>query len=445
MSTGSESGLTNHFRASFIFSRVRENVMFLYHGEDYHTVHQELITTSSFKSLSFVTSLALASERPPPPFLPSAKRPPSKQSPTHLLSFPLFFSSFDLLIVSSSRKGDTIPLSINSEPDLRILMAPHAELSPPPSPGHEKPAPGRTHSTGLIAHLQRYQLTQDVGSLMENYAPNVLTTTITRGAHIAASLVPTKILSKADSIADSLLAQVDQAFPSLPSMPLSNLTNPPKRILEKTIINPVSAVNTASKVYIDSTRSSITESRKNFRENISRIYKKSVSPPLANMTNPYLAPINSRILESLNSAAPKSYNEALTESPDVTAEPKPEFEKTFKLFQVAVSRARLHVLIPFKSQATHTKEDVVEGGDQSKAGIGESANRICGGVEHLMRVCREEASHEKENGVSAGMRVGRKVGERVAGDVVGTGIMVVAKSVGAAWGVLDAGREKLGI
>lgn len=387
-----------------------------------------------------MTSLALASEHPHSP-----KRPLSKQFPTHLLSFPLFFSSFDLVIVSSSRKRDTIPVSINSEPDLRILMAPHAEPSPPPSPGHEKPAPAYTHSTGTIAHLRRYQLTQDVGSLMEDYAPNALTATITSGASIAASLVPTMILSKADSIGDSLLAQVDQTFPSLPSMPLSSLTNPPKRIFEKTIVNPISAVNTATKVYIDSTRSAIAESRKRFWKNISRIYRESVSPPLANLTNLHLEAINNRISESLGSAAPEWYSEALTESPDVTAEPKPEFEKTFELFQTVVSQARQHVFAPSKDQAAHTKEDIVDSGSQMKAEIKESPSRIRGSTEHLMKVYREEASHEKENGVAAGMRVGLKVGERIAGDLVGIGIVAVAAGVGAAWGVLDVGREKLGV
>ncbi|PUU76854.1 hypothetical protein B9Z19DRAFT_1087465 [Tuber borchii] len=323
-------------------------------------------------------------------------------------------------------------------------MAPHAEPSPPPSPGHEKPALAYTHSTGTIAHLRRYQLAQDVGSLMEDYAPNALTATITSGAGIAASLVPTMILSRADSIGDLLLAQVDQTFPSLPSMPLSSLTNPPKRIFEKTIVNPISAVNTATKVYIDSTRSAIAESRKRFWKDISRIYRKSVSPLLANLTNPHLEAINNRISESLGSAAPEWYSEALTESPDATAEPKPEFEKTFELFQTVVSQARQHVFVPSKDQAAHTKEDTVDGRSQKKAEI-KGSSRIRGSAEHLMKVYREEASYEKENGVTAGMRVGLKVGERIAGDFVGIGIMGVAAGVGAAWGVLDIGREKLGV
>lgn len=324
-------------------------------------------------------------------------------------------------------------------------MAPHAEPSPPPSPGDEKPAPDHAHSTGTIAHLRRYQLAQDVGSLMEDYSPNALTATMTSGANIAASLVPTIILSKADSIADSLLAQVDQTFPSLPSMPLSSLTNPPKRILEKTIVNPISAVNTATKVYIDSTRSAIAESRKRFWKNISRIYRKSVSPPLANLTNPYLEAVNHRISESLGPAAPEWYSEALTESPDATAEPKPEFEKTFELFQTVVSQARKHVFVLFTDQATHTKEDIVDGDSRMKAEVKGSPSRIRGSAEHLMKVCREEAGCEKENGVAAGMRVGLKVGERIAEDVVGIEIMAVAAGVGAAWGIWDAGRERLGI
>ncbi|KAG0639613.1 hypothetical protein HOY80DRAFT_1000847 [Tuber brumale] len=324
-------------------------------------------------------------------------------------------------------------------------MAPHAEPSPPPSPGHEKPAPDYARSTGTIAHLRRYQLTQDVGSLTEGYVPNTLTTTIASGASLAASLVPTKILSKADSIADSLLAQVDQTFPSLPSMPLSNLTNPPKRIVEKAIINPISALSTAAKVYAESTRSAITESCKGLRGDISRIYKENVSPPLANLTNPYLEAINGRISESLDSAAPEWYSEAPTEPPDVTARPKPEFEKTFELFQTAVSHARRHVFAPPKDQGAHTKEDITDGGNRLKAEIKRSPSRIRGGAEHLMKVYREEASCEQGNGVVAGMRIGLKVGERVAGDFVGTGVMVVAKGVGAAWGVLGAGREKLGI
>ncbi|KAG0138764.1 hypothetical protein HOY82DRAFT_595256 [Tuber indicum] len=324
-------------------------------------------------------------------------------------------------------------------------MAPHAEPSPPPSPGHEKPAPAYTRSTGTIAHLRRYQLTQDVGGLIEDYVPNALTTTIASGANLAASLVPTKILSKADIIADSLLAQVDQTFPSLPSMPLSNLTNPPKRIIEKAVINPISALSTAAKVYTDSTRSAIAEACKNFQENVSRIYKENVSPPLANLTNPYLEAINGRISESLDSAAPEWYSEAPTEPPDVTARPKPEFEKTFELFQTVVSHTRRHVFIPSGDQGAHTKEHIVDGGNRLKAEIKRSPSRIRGGAEHLVKVYREEASCEQGNGVVAGMRVGLKVGERVTGDFVGTGIMVVAKGVGAGWGVLDAGREKLGI
>ncbi|CUS07050.1 unnamed protein product [Tuber aestivum] len=311
------------------------------------------------------------------------------------------------------------------------MAPPHAEPSPPPSPGHEKAAPAYARSTGTIAHLRRYQLTQDVGTLMENYAPNTLTATVTTGANITASVVPTKILSKADSIADSLLAQVDQTFPSLPSMPLSHLTNPPKHLLEKTIINPISAVNTATKVYIDSTCNAIAESRKKFQGNMSRIYKERVSPLLANLTDPYLETINIRISESLDSAAPEWYSEAPTESPDATAEPKPEFEKTFELFQTAVSHAHQHGFVPFRGQAAHTKEDVADGGSQLKAELRVSPSRIRGSAEHLMKVYREEASYEKENGVAAGMRVGLKVGERVTGDIVGAGIMVVAKGVGA--------------
>jgi len=280
---------------------------------------------------------------------------------------------------------------------------------------------------------------------MEDYSPNALTAAVTSGANITASLVPTIILSKADSIADSLLAQVDQTFPSLQSMPLSSLTNPPKRILEKTIVNPISAVNTATKVYIDSTRSAIAESRKRFWKNISSIYRKSLSPPLANLTNPYLEAINNRISEYLGSAAPEWYSEALAESPDVTAEPKPEFEKTFELFQTVVSQARQHVFVLSKDRAAHKKEEIADGGSQMEAEIKGSPGRIRGSAEHLMKICREEVGYEKENGVAAGMRVGLKVGERVAGDVVGIGIMAAASGVGAAWGVLDVGREKLGI
>ncbi|PWW72852.1 hypothetical protein C7212DRAFT_347665 [Tuber magnatum] len=325
------------------------------------------------------------------------------------------------------------------------MAPPHAEPSPPPSPGHEKPAPAYTRSTGTIAHLRRYQLTQDVGSFMEDYAPSALTTTITRGANIAASFVPAKILSKVDGFADSLLAQVDQTFPSLPSMPLSKLTNPPKRILERAIINPISAVNTATRVYIDSTRSAMAESRKKFLGNMSRIYRERVSPPLAHLTNPYLESINARLSESLDSAAPEWYSEAPTESPGATADPKPEFEKTFELFQIAVSHALQHVFVPSKDRAAYTKEDMVDGGNQFKAEIRESPSRVRDGAEHLMKVYRQEASYEKENGVAAGMRIGLKVGGRVAGDFVGTGIMVVAKGVGVACGVLDVGRERLGI
>lgn len=382
-----------------------------------------------------VTLVSLASSRPPP----TPRRQPSKRSPTHRFSVPLFSSSLDLVIVASSRGSDTIPVSIDSR---YIFMAPHAEPSPPPSPGHEKPATDLHQASEALAHIRRYQLTQDVGDMLDKFTPGQVKSSVGYTVSLATSRIPDGLLARVDTLADSILQQIDTTFPSLPTVPLSRFTDPPKRVFNAIVVNPISSVRTATRIYHQSAKSYVAGSRDKFHENLTQIYTRNLEPSVAAVTDPYLYSINKRLSDSLDSEAP-------TESEPPTpgrggAAREPEYRRTASLLRTAASRTRNRIVVPFEKQARHTAEDVQQGGAETEEAVRTFAGRIRDGIAYLREVFQEEASSEEDTGPVPAAKVGYKATSRVSGEVAGAGIVIAAKAVGVVWGVADLGRQRLG-
>lgn len=320
-------------------------------------------------------------------------------------------------------------------------MAPHAEPSPPPSPRTEhKPTPPPP-SSRFTSHLLQIPIVSSTASLLAAHTPT-LATAFTASKNLTASFIPASVLARADTLADTLLGSLEDAFPALKT-PTRELTARPRAVYEKLVDRPLAFLSTAAGIY----KAAAVERVAAARESLGGVYRTYVESVVARYTDASVKRINDRFEGAVEGSMPKSYREAIVEGGGEGREKEERVElyRSWRLARNAAARGRVRFWVPMKSVAARTCEDVKEGGGAIRGEVGMVPGRVRDGAVYVWRVGGEEVQRERAaegGGVRGAGRVVYRVGERCAGEAVGIGLVAAAKAAGLVWGVWGLGREK---
>lgn len=226
--------------------------------------------------------------------------------------------------------------------------------------------------------------------------------------------------------------------------PTAEVTARPKQLYERVVVQPVTSVRTATHIYTEAGKQRATEARKGLVDT----YKRYAEPVIGDYTNGPVGRVNDRFEDAVETGMPRSYREAVTENKAACDEGEGiELYRSFRLARNALERARVRFWVPMQAEAGKTSEDVKQGGSITKSEVRGVPTRVRDGALYFRRVVGEEVKREKEGGKMVGVKgVGKvmyKVLERCAGEVVGVGLVVVAKATGLLWGVWGLGKEKV--
>lgn len=328
-------------------------------------------------------------------------------------------------------------------------MTPHGEPSPPPSPRsetkHPRGTPGGTApSSKFASHLSSIPLFAAASHAFSSHSPRALHAALCAAQSITHACVPAGILNSADKLADALLTQVEHTFPAVRT-PTEEMTARPIQLYERVVVQPATSVRTATRIYSTAAR-----------ENAVGAYKRYAEPVLAEYTNGPVRRANDRFEEAVEAGMPKSYREAVVErdgAPQDDGGETLELYRSVRLARNALERGRVRFWVPMQSMAGKTEEDVKDGGGVTRSEVKNVPTRVRDGIVYFRRVLDEEVRRERGGdseqegrrsvGVKGAGKVMYRVWERCAGEVVGVGLVVVAKATGFLWGMWGLGKKKV--
>lgn len=348
-------------------------------------------------------------------------------------------------ISSTSESSNSSPRrTVLAEPRPKSKMTPHSELSPPPSPRSEtKPSRAPKSTSDFASHLSSIPLFASVSNAFFSHSPRAIGSAFSAAQSLTHAYVPAGLLNRADKLADAFLTQVEHSFPAVKT-PTAEVTARPKQLYERVVVQPVTSVRTATHIYTEAGKQRATEAR----EGLIDTYKRYAEPVIGDYTNRPMRRINDRFEGAVETGMPRSYREAVTEdkAPRDGGE-SIELYRSFRLARNTLERARVRFWIPIRAEAEKTSEDVKQGGNVTKSEVRGVPARVRDGALYFRRVVGEEVRKGREEGRMVGVKgVGKvmyRVWERCAGEVVGVGLVVVAKATGLLWGVLGLGKEKV--
>ncbi|KAL0638658.1 hypothetical protein Q9L58_002385 [Maublancomyces gigas] len=336
--------------------------------------------------------------------------------------------------------------TVLNDPRPKSKMTPHSELSPPPSPRSETKHPRAPKSTSEFAsHLSSIPLFASVSDAFFSHSPRALSSALGAAQNLTQACVPAGLLNRADKLADALLTQVEYSFPAVKT-PTAEVTARPKQLYERVVTQPITSVRTATQIYTEAGKQRVTETR----EGLVDAYKRYVEPTIGEYTNGPVGRINDRFEGAVETGMPKSYREAVVESEEASREgsDKIELYRSVRLARNALERGRVRFWVPMQNAAWRTSEDVKEGGETTKNEVRGAPGRVRDGVAYFRQVVDEEVRRERGGegrgvGVWGMGKVTYRVCEKCAGEVVGAGLLVAAKSTGVLLGVWGLGKGKV--
>lgn len=357
-------------------------------------------------------------------------------------------SAIDNPLHVSSKVDSPPPIrrTVPNDPRPKSRMTPHSELSPPPSPRSETKHPrGAPKPTSEFAsHLSSIPLFASVSNAFFSHSPRVLSSALGAAQNLTQACVPAGLLSRADKLADALLTQVEHSFPAVKT-PTAEVTARPKQLYERVVTQPATSVRTATQIYTEAGKQRAVEAR----DGLVDAYKRYAEPVIGGYTNKPVKRINDRFESAVETGMPKSYREAVVEDDAAREEgDKIELYRSVRLARNTFERARVRFWVPMQNEAGKTSEDVKEGGNTTKSEVKNVPARMREGVLYFRRVLDEEVKKERgESGRSVGVKgVGKvmyRVWERCAGEALGVGLVVVAKTTGLVLGVWGLSKEKV--
>lgn len=337
--------------------------------------------------------------------------------------------------------------TVLAEPRPKSKMTPHTELSPPPSPRSEtKPSRAPKSTSDFASHLSSIPLFASVSNAFFSHSPRAIGSAFSAAQSFTHAYVPAGFLNRADKLADAVLTQVEHSFPAVKT-PTAEVTARPKQLYERVVVQPVTSVRTATHIYTEAGKQRATEARKGLVD----AYKQYAEPVIGDYTNGPVRRVNDRFEGAVDTGMPRSYSEVVTEDKAACdGGENIELYRSFRLARNALERARVRFWTPMRAEAEKTSEDVKQGGTVTKSEVRGVPTRVREGALYFRRVVGEEVRREREEGKMVGVKgtgkVMYRVWERCVGEVVGVGLVVVAKTTGllwGVWGVWGLGKEKV--